>query len=288
MTVTVNAGIGANQLPVANAGNNVSINLPANSITANGSSSYDPDGAIAGYSWTKIAGPSQFLIVSPSQKQTAITNLVEGVYRFELRVTDNKGGIGKDTLTVTVRPIATEPNNPPVAIAGDEQIITFPVDKVVLDGSASYDPDGTIIKYNWSMVSGPSQAVILASTARRTEATELIPGEYRFKLEVTDNRGAVADTLVTISVMPIESTARIFPNPATNILNVVIESSTQRNNTNIRIFDSFGKLVYQEQFVRNVQKLVHPIDVTRLANGAYFISIGVDINHTKTIQFIKQ
>ncbi|HEX2847695.1 MAG TPA: PKD domain-containing protein [Chitinophagaceae bacterium] len=288
-TVTVTVNPGANQLPVANAGSNVVITLPVNSIIANGSGSYDPDGSISTYVWTKVSGPSQFTIAAPTQKQTGINNLVAGIYKFELKVTDNRGGAGKDTLTVTVKPAVTgEPNQLPFADAGGSQTITYPANTVVLDGSASYDPDGTIATYNWSMISGPAQAVFLAANAKKTEAAQLVPGEYKFKLTVTDNRGGKSEATVIIIVLPEESVAKLYPNPASNIVNVVIESNTQHNNTTLRIFDSFGKLVYQEQFVRDVQKMVHPIDISKLANGAYFINIAVDINHTKTLQFIKQ
>ncbi|PZR27834.1 MAG: hypothetical protein DI535_08790 [Citrobacter freundii] len=287
VTITVNPGA-VNQLPVANAGANIQITLPANSVTANGSASYDPDGTIAAYQWTKIEGPAQFTIATPTQKQTVISNLVQGIYKFELTVTDNKGASSKATLIVTVNAATTPANQLPVAITGNAQTIIYPVDRVTLDGSSSYDTDGIIVTYQWSMVSGPGQAVFTAATSRTTEATQLVPGEYKFKLVVTDNRGGQGDTTVIVNVMPVDSRARVYPNPAKDMLNVVIESSTERNNTYLRIFDTFGKLVYQEQFMRTSQKMIRPVDISKLANGAYFINIGVDINHVKTLQFIKQ
>ncbi|MET0462280.1 MAG: PKD domain-containing protein, partial [Chitinophagaceae bacterium] len=272
ITVIVDAGV-VNQLPVAKAGGSMVITLPVNSITANGANSYDPDGTITSYTWTKIAGPSQFNVASPTRAQTVINNLVQGIYKFELTVIDNKGAVAKDTLVVTVNPSEPVPNQLPVADAGESKTITFPVSSVVLDGSKSYDPDGIILTYQWSMVSGPSRAAIVASTAQKAEATELVPGEYRFKLVVTDNRGGQDDTTIIVNVMPMESTARVFPNPARNMINVVIESSTQRNNTYLRIFDAYGKMVYQEQFVRTSQKMTHPVDITTLAKGSYFVNI---------------
>jgi hypothetical protein len=46
-------------------------------------------------------------------------------------------------------------NVPPVAHAGTGQTITLPVDSVTLDGSASTDPDGTIVSYSWAKIAGP-------------------------------------------------------------------------------------------------------------------------------------
>ncbi len=93
---------------------------------------------IASYQWTKISGPSQYNIVSPTQAQTVINNLVQGVYQFQLTVTDNLGATGIDTVKVTVNPA----NIPPTANAGPDQTITLPTNTVTLFGSGN-DPDGT-------------------------------------------------------------------------------------------------------------------------------------------------
>lgn len=287
LKVTVNAAPIPNQLPVARAGNDVAITLPVNGCTVNGSGSYDPDGTIASYQWTRIAGPAQFSISSPNQAQTAITNLVAGLYQFELRVTDNRGGIGKDTVAVLVNP-APSVNKPPVAVAGNRDTITMPVNRIALDGTGSHDPDGQIVSYNWSMVNGPSQAVFTSANAIKTDATELVAGEYTFRLTVTDNSGAKAYAEVIIVVLPEESNAKVYPNPVSDVLNLVIESNTQRNRTDVQIFDARGNQVHHEQFMRDLPKITRQINVSTLAKGIYFIKVQVDINHSKTIQFMKQ
>ncbi len=96
-------------------GSNQNITLPTNSLTLIGSGT-DPDGTITAYQWTKIAGPTSFTIVSPTQASTVINSLVQGVYQFELRVTDNSGAFGRDTVVVTVN--AAIPNQTPTANAG--------------------------------------------------------------------------------------------------------------------------------------------------------------------------
>src|SRR5688572_12610050 len=47
-------------------------------------------------------------------------------------------------------------NKPPFANAGRDAVVVLPQDSFLLDGTASYDPDGTIDKYSWSKISGPS------------------------------------------------------------------------------------------------------------------------------------
>ena len=90
-----------NDAPVANAGANKLITLPVNTVTLTGTGT-DPDGSITQYSWEKISGPDGPSISTPLLATTIIINLVEGVYEYELTVTDNSGTTGKDVVQVTV------------------------------------------------------------------------------------------------------------------------------------------------------------------------------------------
>ncbi len=194
VAITINAA--PNQAPTANAGLDQNITLPTNSVTLVGSGS-DPDGNIASYQWTKISGPTQFTIVSPTQAQTAINNLAQGVYQFQLAVTDNQGATGKDTVKITVNPA----NIPPTVNAGPDQNITLPTTSVTLIGSGS-DPDGSIASYQWTKISGPSQFNIVSSTQAQTVINNLSQGVYQFQLTVTDNQGATGKDTVVITVNP--------------------------------------------------------------------------------------
>ena len=60
------------------------------------------------YEWRKISGPSQYKIVSPHSATTEFTNLVAGVYQFELKVTNKYGLSARDTMKVTVNPAANK------------------------------------------------------------------------------------------------------------------------------------------------------------------------------------
>lgn len=94
--------MGINNAPVANAGPDQTITLPANSITLNGSSSTDPDNNITNYAWTKISGPLMAIVANVNAVQTRVNNFVQGVYQFELKVTDAIGLYSKDTVVITV------------------------------------------------------------------------------------------------------------------------------------------------------------------------------------------
>lgn len=185
-----------NQPPVANAGADITITLPANSVTLDGSASKDSDGSIAGYAWTKVGGPSQFNISNAGSASTTVTGLAVGVYVFRLQVTDDKGATGTDDVTVTVKAA----NLSPVANAGSDINITLPTNSTTLNGGASTDPDGTIVKYSWIKTSGPASYTIADDSAASTALTGLVAGTYVFRLTVTDDKGATATDDVNVIV----------------------------------------------------------------------------------------
>lgn len=97
-----------NRLPVANAGPDQTISIPTNEVILDGALSTDPNKNITTYSWTKIAGPSDVMIANANAIQTAVTKFVQGVYKFELKVTDSEGLFSKDTVAVFVN----DPDDP--------------------------------------------------------------------------------------------------------------------------------------------------------------------------------
>jgi hypothetical protein len=114
--------LAVNQPPVACAGIDQAIILPINTVNLDGSCSADPENTILGYEWKKVAGPSSYTIVTPSGANTAITALAEGIYQFELKVTDAGGLFDTDTVQIFVQkaivlpvpPVCGDTNRPQV------------------------------------------------------------------------------------------------------------------------------------------------------------------------------
>jgi hypothetical protein len=116
----VNVNVGAtppvNQAPAANAGPDQTITLPTNSATLNGSGT-DADGTIASYAWSVASGPNTPTFGSVNTAATSVSNLVQGTYTLQLRVTDNLGATATDIVVITVNAPVTctndnfEPNN---------------------------------------------------------------------------------------------------------------------------------------------------------------------------------
>ncbi len=99
--VLVRTGAATNGTPVANAGVDQTITLPTSSVTLSGSGS-EANGTISSYSWAKVSGPSSGTITSASSASTTVTDLTQGTYLFQLKVTDNSGNSDEDTVQITV------------------------------------------------------------------------------------------------------------------------------------------------------------------------------------------
>ncbi|NMM47246.1 PKD domain-containing protein [Marinigracilibium pacificum] len=183
-----------NKSPTANAGQDITINLPAQNITINGSGS-DPDGQIVSYRWDKISGPN-ITLNDQDKPSLLLTDLVAGTFDFRLTVTDDDGATGSDVVRVIINP--EDVNQNPVANAGPDKEISLPTNSVTLFGQGS-DPDGRIVAFKWEKVSGPTATLVNTSNPNLT-VENLVAGIYQFSLTVTDDDGATASDLVNVSV----------------------------------------------------------------------------------------
>jgi hypothetical protein len=112
-----------------------------------------------------------------------------GDYTFRLTVTDDDSTTplsASDEVVVTVS--GPLPNQPPVAVAGVDQVVDGSVLPVfaVLDGSGSSDDSG-IGSYLWEQVSGPGLSVIEFAGEVVTSVSLPEVGDYTFRLTVTDD-----------------------------------------------------------------------------------------------------
>ena len=91
-----------NRPPVVNAGPDLSIILPQDRTLLAGYVLDPEDGINVKVEWLKIAGPSQFILLNSNTVTAKLNNLIEGVYKFELKGTDKGGLMAKDTVEVNV------------------------------------------------------------------------------------------------------------------------------------------------------------------------------------------
>ncbi len=94
------------------------------------------------------------------------------------------------------------PDNPPVAEAGPDQPANEG-DQVILDGSASYDPDNDIRRYFWEQVSGTSVTLTNAQSVKASFLAPNVIGDpetLTFRLTVEDIPGESSIDTVNIVV----------------------------------------------------------------------------------------
>ena len=84
-----------------NAGNDTTILYPSSTVVLNGIA-VSSLGNITSYTWRKVTGPLSYSISSNSTESTSVTGLVEGIYTFELAVTDDQSNSARDTVTIYV------------------------------------------------------------------------------------------------------------------------------------------------------------------------------------------
>lgn len=157
------------------------------------SASYDPDGAIANYQWD-FQNDGVF---DATGKVAFFRYTASGTYTVRLVVTDDKGATGSVARMVVVSPLVV--NQPPVA-----QFTFAPTNpqvgqSVIFNGTSSYDPDGSLVVYQWDLngdgipdQNGPVVAWVYAA-----------PGAYTVTLTVVDNLGGTAQTSQIVVVMPV-------------------------------------------------------------------------------------
>ena len=108
-------------------------------------------------------------------------------------------------------PPAPVTNQPPVANAGADLIVTLPITAgVVLNGTAT-DVDGTVKTYKWTKISGPSSVSFSDDAVASPTVKDLIEGVYIFRLTVTDDKALAATDDIQVTVNPAPSTTKTLP-----------------------------------------------------------------------------
>ncbi|XP_012588402.1 PREDICTED: dyslexia-associated protein KIAA0319 homolog isoform X2 [Condylura cristata] len=185
------------QPPVANAGPNQTITLPQNSITLNGNQSSD-DHQIVIYEWSLGPGSEskEMAMQGVETPYLHVSAMREGKYTFQLMVADSSRQQSTALVTVIVRP---ENNRPPVAVAGPDQELFFPVESTRLDGSQSSDDHGVVFYY-WEHIRGPGAVEMENVHQAVATATSLQVGTHHFRLTVKDQQGLSSTATLTVTV----------------------------------------------------------------------------------------
>ena len=172
-----------NQAPAANAGADASINISAAAVALDGTGSSDPESGALTYAWSVISEPagSSIALSDTAAASPTFTSMVPGAYEFELTVSDPEG------LTSSDRVVITLVNDLPVAALASYMRTPDVGDTVQLDASASSDPNGHAITFEWELVSAPAGSALATDYNGPTHnVTFDIAGNYVFELRIND------------------------------------------------------------------------------------------------------
>nr|XP_037274399.1 LOW QUALITY PROTEIN: dyslexia-associated protein KIAA0319-like protein [Rhipicephalus microplus] len=183
--------------PTANAGPQSVVYMPNNEVTLNGNLSTDDKG-IKSWEWTKSPDTDKHVdMEGTTSPYLHLSNMEVGVYKFLLKVTDTADQTATAEVHVFVKPAS---NQAPTADAGKDVRVSLPIDKpIMLDGSHSTDDVG-ITSWHWSQIQGPKPSRVEEPNSSTTRVSNLVPGEYVFKLDVVDANNLTSSDNVSIIV----------------------------------------------------------------------------------------
>ena len=194
-TASKTVSIPANQPPAASFTFSPAAPLVGQSVKFT-STSTDPDGTIASVAWD-LDNSGVFNDGTTTTVSTTFTT--SGPHTVRLKVTDDLGGTNAvaSNVVVNVKPTASFTVDPEKPIEGDT--VTFT--------STSTDPDGTIASTKWDLDGDGAYDDATGATATRKFT---VPGSNPVGVRVTDDRGAVATSTMTLVVVANKPPVAVF------------------------------------------------------------------------------
>lgn len=148
---------------------------------------------IVGYNWTKLSGPP-CKIDNADTDSLSLSEMPNGSYVFELKVTDNNTATMTDTVTITV----DVKNEAPVVNAFYDQFVVGTSTVLYADAQ---DRDGQVVGVKWEKVSGPDGDVIGSPERNVTRVGFSNIGKYTYKITATDDKSATSADEVAVTVI---------------------------------------------------------------------------------------
>lgn len=246
--------------------------VTATSATLDASASYTATGrTISKWQWNYISGPKNYVIQNSLSAITKVSNLVNGTYTFQVKVSDASGS-GSGRVTFTVNLAAATVN----AVINGPSSIAFPADSVILDGSSSTSSNGNLT-YNWAVISAPAGYVLGSNVASVFKISKMNAGIYKIVLTAKNATGQQDTDTATVSVNPasemVQAIIHAFASITLPVDSVDLDGSAS--------FSSNGALTYNWAVISGpagyvLNSTVAPtVKLSKMKAGTYVVTLTV-------------
>lgn len=188
-------------IPVADAGVDIKVLLPVSSVQLNGSASIETAGKTLTYAWKQVYGPSIATISSLTVAQPTVSDLREGMYKFQLQVTNTDSRFDTDEVLVMVT--STDNVAPVVSLSSPAQNAIYKEGQEITITARAEDFDGTISSVAFYQ---NDQLIAIDETAPYSIQWKPAAGAYSLTAVATDNGNATGTSgAVSITVAEVQA-----------------------------------------------------------------------------------
>lgn len=288
VTVTVTSGTVSNIPPVTKAGNDLM--TATSTAQLNGASSYDPDGNITSYQWSKVAGPGTYALSSTSIASPELSFLLLGDYAFELQATDNAGATTRDTVyihsTASILPVEWTYFNVHRVTAGRKLIwatqAEFKNDRYELQRSS----DGVHYQHI-----GEVKASGTAIGNRQYEFTDATDQSgklfYRIRQISFDGSSSYSGVVSINELARLAGSLELYPNPAAKFVRVSI-SRPETGKTAVTVYSVDGRKLINTSLMKEAETISTTLNLDHLAKGTYLLKISIGDTVQEFRKLVKQ
>jgi len=288
VTVTVVNGAAANIAPVAEAGPDRTVLLGITNLDA--SESYDPDGIVTNYTWTKIEGPDSYTLSSNTAVTPTLSNLQIGTYAFQLRTMDNMGAVSFDTVVVT-----SVGSSLPVTLQYFKGHAGSNGNRLEWATTTEYQNDRFEIERsedgNQFVTIGTVKGSEQSSTLRTyTYIDEFPPAGvvyYRLRQVGMDRKATFLETITLSAITSGASRLSYYPNPVRDYLTIQL-TGKENGTAKITLYSHDGRMLQQKVVTKQQHTLTTGMDTRTISKGIYLLEVIIDDRLKEVRKVVKQ
>ncbi|MBX2931034.1 MAG: T9SS type A sorting domain-containing protein [Chitinophagaceae bacterium] len=112
--------------------------------------------------------------------------------------------------------------------------------------------------------------------------TNPIIGKNYYRLKTINNDGSFAYSTIQLVNFKKGIVVNVYPNPVSKLLNIAVSNNNNTTATHLKLYNSFGQLLFTEKFSANTQ-----IDMSKYAAGVYLLNV-FDGEKLQTFRIQKQ